>query len=116
MNNFKWDGDDEMLKRIQQYGDAVEGVAMEVAQYFAPQIEAAAKQDAAWTDRTGNARQGLFTTIRKNGKSVSLYLSHAMDYGMWLELRHHGRYAIIMRTLSSFYPKIQRMFKGTFGQ
>lgn len=62
-----------------------------VAQRLATIMENSAKQNAAWTDRTGNARSGLFGTSESNlaAHLVVIYLSHGpvIDYGVYLELR-----------------------------
>jgi hypothetical protein len=72
-----------------------------------------AKQNAPWTDRTGNARAGLFGTAEADfaRKVVVLYLSHGatLNYGVFLELAHGGKYAIIMRTMQSHYNELMQM-------
>ena len=73
---------------------------------YAPRIEAWMKQNAAWMDRTGNARQGLYAEVEAFATQVSLIADHSMDYGFWLETRHAGRYAIIAPAIDHFYPQI----------
>lgn len=53
------------------------------------------KQNASWTDRTGNARAGLRAVASATLKSVQIDLFHSVPYGIWLEVRWAGRYSII---------------------
>jgi hypothetical protein len=58
------------------------------------------RQNAPWTDRTGNARAGL-KAIHESEPMVEhrLVLLHSMPYGIWLEVRWSGRYAVIGPTM-----------------
>lgn len=65
-----------------------------------------AKTNAPWSDRTGDARDGLDTEVEWEGNDIAWYLYHTVEYGPWLELIQNGRYAIIMPTLEMFAPKV----------
>jgi hypothetical protein len=103
----------ELAKAVEQYGEKVLVAVAAVAQYVATEMQNAAKQNAPWTDRTGNARAGLFGTAEADfaRKVVVLYLSHGatLNYGVFLELAHGGKYAIIMRTMQSHYNELMQM-------
>lgn len=58
-----------------------------------------ARDNAKWTDRTGHARQRLTCSAGKVTKGYRLTLSHGVDYGLWLELAHEKRFAIIEPTI-----------------
>jgi hypothetical protein len=73
---------------------------------YAPQIEAWMKQNAAWTDRTSNARQTLWAEAFDFTDVVVLAFGHGVDYGVFLELANAGRYSIIFPALDYFSPKI----------
>ena len=79
----------------------------------------AAKQNAPWTDRTGNARSGLFGTAERDvaQRIVTIYLSHGatLDYGQYLELSNGGRYAVIMRTIEGHLPALNAMLRDVLG-
>lgn len=60
-----------------------------------------AKVNAPWEDQTGNARNGLTARYTRSGKTHRLTLFHRVNYGIWLEVRFSGRYAIIMPTLKA---------------
>jgi len=95
-----------------------------VAQRVATEMQNEAKANATWTDRTGNARTGLFGTSEADfaRKVVTIYLSHgtAIDYGIWLELAGGedgagaGKYAIIMRTMQAHYQDLMDMLRDIF--
>jgi hypothetical protein len=103
----------ELAKAVEQYGEKVLVAVAAVAQYVATEMQNDAKQNAPWTDRTGNARAGLFGTAEADfaRKVVVLYLSHGatLNYGVFLELAHGGKYAIIMRTMQSHYNELMQM-------
>jgi hypothetical protein len=79
-----------------------------LATSFSPKLEAHAKRHAPWTDRTGNARQTLFSVVDVQKDKVILYLSHGVEYGVFLELCNEGRYAIVMKTLQAHYPQVKQ--------
>lgn len=102
---------------VERYGDRVLVAVAAVAQYVAATMQNDAKSTARWTDRTGNARSGLFGTAEADfaAKVVVLYLSHGavIDYGVYLELANSGRYAVIMRTMQAHYGELMEMLKRT---
>lgn len=71
---------------------------------------------APWTDRTGNARQGLFGRAYKNGLNgyVIVYYGTA-PYQIWLEVANSGRYKIIEPTLQVMGPKVMADLQGVMG-
>ena len=71
----------------------------EIAQEFASELVDYARKNAPWNDRTGDARDGLEAEVRLENKSLEIDLYHTVDYGVWLEIRWGGRYAIIIPTV-----------------
>lgn len=61
-----------------------------------------AKSHAPWMDQSGNARAGLHAKANpvNGGQAFELVLAHSVPYGIWLEVRFSGKYAIIMPTLN----------------
>lgn len=111
----KWQGADEVVQNMNDYERKVMGAVEKVAKYFEPIIETAAKENAPWMDRTANARQSLHAyTERLSRDVVRLYLSHGVEYGVYLEIAHGGVYAIIWPTLEEHIPKIRAMLQGIF--
>lgn len=110
---------DVLANAVEQYGDRVITAVTAVAQRIAAIMANDAKTNAPWTDRTGNARSGLFGTAERDlaGKMVTIFLSHGavIDYGIWLELCNDGRYAVIMRTIEAHLPELMDELRGIFG-
>lgn len=98
---------------LRPYGRAVQAAVVRLAEYWAAILERAAKDDAPWTDRTANARQGLHTFVQELANdTVILYLAHGVDYGVYLETKYAGRYAIIWPTIFNHLPQITRMLQS----
>lgn len=66
---------------------------------FAKEVEAYAKENASWDDRTGDARSGLHAQGQQRFTKYTITLYHTVDYGIWLEVRWDGKYAIILPTI-----------------
>jgi hypothetical protein len=107
---MRWDTSD--IKRgLRTYQSKVEGQAQEIAEYYAPQMERDAKQNAPWADRTGNARQSLnarATPITPSVSVITLAYGNEIDYGEYLELRWEGRFATIIPTIDYYAARIRR--------
>lgn len=87
------------------YAEAIRRGVYQIAQRRALEIEAWMKQNAPWTDRTGNARQTLYTAVEQASRDmVDIIMAHGMDYGIFLELAHAGRYAIIGPAIDYWGP------------
>lgn len=77
-------------------------------EYYAPQVESYAKVNAPWNDQTGNARNGLAARAFLEKENAGIVLFHQVPYGIWLEVRFSGAYAIIMPTIDYYGPIIMR--------
>lgn len=90
-----------------QYASEVRKAVISLLDYYAALVEAEAKTNAPWVDRTGNARQGLRGWVQENPDAVRLILQHSIvTYGVFLELKNGGRYAIILPTLEARYGEL----------
>lgn len=109
---------DVLAANLERYGERVITAITAVAGYIATQMANSAKHQAPWTDRSGNARSGIFGASERDAAQglVIIYLSHgpAIDYGVYLELAHGSRFAIIMRTIEAHLPEIHRMLNEIF--
>lgn len=108
----------ELATAIERYGDRVLTTVAAIAQYTATQMQNEAKANAPWTDRTGNARTGLFGTSEADfaSKVATIYLSHGatINYGVWLELSASGKYSCIMKVMQSHYEPLMQMLREAF--
>lgn len=106
-----------LSEAFRQYGERVVVAVNALAKYLAGRIQGDLRASATWTDRTGNARSGLFSIAEQAaGDVVSIYLSHGftVNYGKWLELANGGKYAVIMPTLQRWLPEIERQLQALF--
>lgn len=88
-----------------------------VVEYWDSRIEGHMKVAAPWTDRTGNARSGLFAKAgHEPGQRHWIDLGHRVPYGIWLEIRWAGRYAIVFPTLLLYGPKIMQTLNKLFAR
>ena len=112
----EWSNTRDVREGMERYRKDVKRAIRQVAEYWKPVIETYAREHAQWTDRTGNARRGLHSFVEELSEdTVALYLAHGMDYGLHLELKYAGKYAIILPALEAHYGEIGRMLKGIFG-
>lgn len=91
---------------------AIAAAAKEVARQAQEYMQA----NAPWEDRTGDARAGLKAEAVHHGFRQEIYLYHTVDYGIWLEVRWDGQYAIILPTLEHFSGRnLWPFFDGIMG-
>lgn len=106
-----------LARAIEEYGERVLVAVVAVAQLVAQRMQDSARQGAPWTDRTGNARSGLFAAVeRAASDGVTIYLSHGhtVEYGVWLELANAGRYAVVMPTIEAHLGEIEGLLNQIF--
>jgi hypothetical protein len=112
---FRWKQPPSVLvKALDVYESRVMQAVASVAAYFEPVLESHAKATAPWEDQTSNARQTLFSASELAETVVRLYLSHGMEYGVYLELKYGGRYAVILPTLQAHYGQVGSMLRDIF--
>lgn len=97
---------DAVPEMVDAYRNALHAALLALAQSYAPEIEAWMKENARWTDRTGNARQTLWAEAFDLVQVIVLAFGHGVDYGRFLEWAHAGRYAIVTPALDEFGPRI----------
>ena len=107
--SFSWTLPPSRAWQINRYMDLLERGILAAWSVLATQIEDYGKQNAAWTDRTGNARQTLKGfAYSPRSRLIVLIFKQQMTYGLWLEIAHQGRYAIVMRSLEMHYGDAMR--------
>lgn len=84
----------------------IAGMVM-LMQNLAGHAEGYMKANAPWSDRTGNARNGLHADVEVGQDKFTLYLSHGVEYGVFLELAHGGNWAIVRPTADVYAPKLR---------
>lgn len=91
-----------------------------LAEQGALQLQNSARENRKWTDHTGHARQRLTGYVGKIPEGYRITLAHGVDYGIWLELAHEKRFAIIPRTIEyvgtfEIMPGFQRLIERLNG-
>ena len=74
----------------------------------AKSLEEYMKEHRVWTDRTGDARKRLTGRSSEIPNGFRITLSHGVNYGIWLELAHEKRYAILEPTVRLRGPEVVR--------
>lgn len=110
MASLIWEG--SLAFKVAGLGIAVNKIVSGLMIGNSPKVQSYARTHAPWRDQTGNARQGLFANYSKEGDSHVITLAHSVPYGIWLETRWAGRYAVIVPTLQAEAPRIMRDLSG----
>lgn len=106
---------DPLAGNIIELDDRIDGYIHAVVDYQSTKALSYMKTNARWKDRTGNARNGLSVEVGwVPMKSHSIRLFHRMWYGIFLETRWAGRYAIILPTIQVFGPDTMRLLQSLF--
>ena len=74
------------------------------------------KTNVPWHDRTTAARNGLHAVTAHGRNRFELILSHAVYYGIWLEVKFSGRDAIILPSLRVAVRELQNRIDGMWGR
>jgi hypothetical protein len=135
VSSFTFDAS-QIQRGLVQFDGRTHEYLLAISDYHAQRAQAEMRVNAPWTDRTGNARNGLFATpfgsrgtgvrgrsasgrFTSGGASYGIDLYHSVPYGIWLERAHAGRYAAIVPVLSSeghkFMASVAAMFAAIAG-
>jgi len=92
-----------VFQNMEEEEKRMKAAVMRVAKYIAEEMERYAKENAPWTDRTSNARQGLQGNTRFDEDAIYAVIAHSVEYGKWLEIAHEKKYAILKGTVNKHY-------------
>lgn len=104
--------EDKLTPTLKVFGPAVLRAVGKVMEANAPRVQSYARSSAPWTDRTGNARNGLFAKYRGSNSSHAIDLYHTVPYGIFLEVRWSGRYQVIRPTIDAEGRRIMTQMRG----
>lgn len=109
---FKFN-DSDMMTKMNNLSVKLGAAVLMYANTKAVQLESTMKQKRPWTDRTGMAKAMLKARVSMpNSNTIRITLSHGVSYGVWLELAHEKKYAIIDPTIKAESPKIVKDLSG----
>jgi hypothetical protein len=97
---------DSLTPNLRLFALRFEGYMVVEMRKWAAIIEEYAQSHAPWKNRTGDARRGLRGEGHARGFYHYIDLSHTVDYGLWLEVRWNGKYAIIEPTIRRLGPAV----------
>ena len=115
-SSYTFTFDDASLRRnLGDLPDRIDAYVHATVDYGSDKVVAYAKQNAKWRDQTGAARSGLRTVTEwEPRKRHAIVLFHSVTYGIWLEVRFAGRYAIILPTIQVMGPEVMRLLNKLF--
>ena len=110
----------------------------QAADHSAIRMQNAARAEAPWTDRTGNARSGLFggasggglpdlgapsavadiapdESVEGDETLIVVVIAHSMSYGVSLELDHAELYAVLVPVMDREIPQLGAALKRLTG-
>lgn len=100
------------LKGLQGVEEKLKAGLLIVSKSAAKQMEAYAKTNAKWSDRTGNARQRLRGDAEwVNPTVLETFIVHQVDYGVWLELAMGRKYSILDEAMKSVAPELLKQYE-----
>lgn len=88
-----------MADKLESMGQRADAAVRVFAEQGATKMQSAAQSNAKWTDRSGNARLRLNAYVSAMADGYRITLAHGVEYGIWLELAHEKRFAIIPQTI-----------------
>ena len=100
---MSWSGVKNLDKEIQKFDERVKMDMTGIFLRAAPDATKYMREEAPWQDQTTNARNGLHATVESDYDTFwELLCAHSVVYGIYLETRFSGKYAIIMPTVIHF--------------
>lgn len=113
----KFDGG-RLSKNVASLDDKIRRIITGQFEYHTDVATKYMKDHAPWTDRTGNARSGLFTTTAYGVQRDhwELIMAHSVYYGIYLEVCNSGKYAVIKPTLEYIGPLLLTRMTDTLAR
>ena len=91
--------EEEVIANLHKWEEHVKDAIFEIADRQGYKAANTAKENRRWKDVTGQARAGLTGSAEKMGEGARFVLSHTAKHGLYLELAHGRKYAIIEESL-----------------
>ena len=108
---------DQAITIMQNYVLAVRNAIIKAVDKYMKEacgnLESYMKRNRPWKDHTVRARQGLRATWERTAETEwTITLSHSVSYGLFLELAHEKRFAIIQPTILAKGPEVINHFSN----
>lgn len=105
-----------MYNKLRTFNARADRFITAATAYHATQAVNYARTNAPWTDRTTNARNGLFATAQRDAPVYRIIIGHSVPYGVWLEVRWAGRYQILRPTVDHEGPELMKTVSTMFAR
>lgn len=103
---------DTLTPNLQRLPEEIEKEAYRRLEAFVGRLVTFMRDNASWQDQTGDARRGLNAEAYRSFRQLGIVFYHSVDYGIWLEIRWSGRYAILIPTLEQMGPELMQSLEG----
>jgi hypothetical protein len=107
----------QLSRGIDVFAAKVEAAVWMFAERESADLQNFMKSNAKWTDRTGHARQSLTAKpFKENPTTITIKLAHGSNipYGVYLELAHEKKYAIIQPTIQTNQNQVMQDLQYLF--
>lgn len=105
----------EVVNNIEILDDRLHTATLVICDTVARQMENYAKNNRRWTDRTTNARRGLRgRAYWQDNQNIVTAVMHSVNYGVWLELAHNKKYAILEESVRANIEELNRALATLF--
>lgn len=101
-----------LIKNLSIMESRVDKAIKVKAEVAAAKLQTQAREEAPWTDRTGDARKRMISYVSQEKKGYRINLAGGVEYALWLELANEGKYAIIEPTIRLKSPEIIKDFNN----
>lgn len=109
-------GLDTILRNLSEAERKVVTGRISAAEEIGALLEAYAKKNAPFTDRTGNLRNSISSKITKvTADSVTLLLMASMNYAIYVEKRWGGKYAYLQPAIDANIHRIGEILRKRLG-
>ena len=104
-----------VLRGLSEFDEQARAKLKQACRQTATEMEAYAKENAPWQDRTGDARRGLTGSWGLNQYVYYIRLAHSVRYGVYLEMYNEKRFEIIAPTLRLYENRVWEIYRGLMG-
>lgn len=104
---FRWTRPPTQALSVAPYQQHLSAHVTGVLQRWAAIIQADMQTNAPWQDRSGLARRSLWAAVESQRRGcLVLRAGQGVAYGVYLEMGHAGRWAIVLPTLTRAYQPL----------
>lgn len=108
---------DTLTPGLKAFPDQLDNAVGQTVDYFTLRAESYMRENAPWTDRTGNARSTLHAeAFHEPPIRHGIVCSHGMPYGIWLEIANEGRFQIINPTIDAVGQELMNGLRLLFAR